>query len=1442
MKRLKTTAAYSFLGLIAALGAYAYSQSTLCAVVKLQIAQQATLEREAFDANLAVSNNLPTTPLTNFKVQIFFKDANGNAADSLFFVKIGTLTNINAIDGTGVVQSSSTADIDWLIIPSTGAGGTTPAGQVYAVSALITGMSNGVPQSVTTFNANITVQPQPAINLQYVLPYEVFADEPLTPIIEPIEPFPLGVRITNVGYGPANNFQINSAQPTIVDNKQGLALNVNILATVVSSQTIPNTLLIPFGNVPPNGVAQAQWIMSTTLSGRFISFTSTFTHAADLGGQLTSLIQNTTTYTLLHAVLVDLPGRDQTPDFLVNESMDRGAMQAVLDSGYQPPAEAILESDQPVPLPVSEIPGALSGTLSGTNGALTYRFTQGVSSNVWVHSYVPFPYGNTVALSYVARGDGKILNSNNAWISKHFDITTVSDIYWLNILDLTTTTNTYTVQFSSVGLDIPPAAVADLNAVTVSSGGAINLTWNAPGDGGNTGNILGGRYLVETVQSSTTALGPTFAQVDIATSTSPGNLENLVVPGLIGNATFFVYLWTQNTGGDISPISNGATVYTLPNPPNNLQFATVGSTYAAASWQIGNNNLPILYQVSAATAPGGVAVSSSPPQDSFTTSYVFGGLSPNTTFFFSGVGLSTSNSSSSPATPLGPLLTLAVPPSAVEIVVAGTGAVTAAWAPGLDPPGTQYLVELSSAPDLFPPTYSSGWLTGSTFTFTGVASQYLYSARVKARNSALIETPYTELGTAAFGSAISPAMGSGGSAFSISGANFGVYAGTASTRVQFGAGGPLATVTSWNDFKISGFVPVLSTGAYAVLIERQTAASSSTITAGTFTVGAVGTSSGPVVELSPFDGDEVTTSSPSIVASYMDVTAAISTASVRLAFDGVDVTTHSIVTASAATFVPVALLSEGTHTVTASVGDAAAYVSSASATFLVDTIPPDTSLTVDGLIDTSTAPVVVSTAAVGFSAFDAGSGAVDTVYVVDADFDACDFTNFISTAAPGTCANPYYDSPFTLSPGTHTISFYSDDDAGNSEDLNVVSILVLPAPSPVVLTLSPAAGSFVAESFPELAVLYVDSGAAIDTTSVRLALDGVDVTTQSEITASSATFDPDDAVADGTHTFTASAADFSGNVSSAAATFLVDTTPPATSLSIDSTTVAPGSFSITSTDTLSLAATDAGSGVSYTYYVIDADPFSPACDGVPLSTAAPNGTCANELYDGPFTLSAGTHTVYYFSEDNAGNQEDENVSSFTVSVPALASLAVVPSSAALSAGASVQFLAVGTFADGSTQTVTALWSSDAPSVATVTAGGLATGLSTGTAHVTASSGAIAGSATVTVSAPTVASLGAASIMPSSATTGAAFGASVAGTDFDSSAALSLEHFHVAGGTWATGGSLSSGRQVAASVLLHDGRVLTAGGADSSGNALASAELYDPVAGTWSPAAPLPAPL
>jgi N-acetylneuraminic acid mutarotase len=52
------------------------------------------------------------------------------------------------------------------------------------------------------------------------------------------------------------------------------------------------------------------------------------------------------------------------------------------------------------------------------------------------------------------------------------------------------------------------------------------------------------------------------------------------------------------------------------------------------------------------------------------------------------------------------------------------------------------------------------------------------------------------------------------------------------------------------------------------------------------------------------------------------------------------------------------------------------------------------------------------------------------------------------------------------------------------------------------------------------------------------------------------------------------------------------------------------------------------------------------------------------------------------------------------------------------------------------------------------------------------------------------------------------------------------------GTWTATGSMSIGRISFTATLLANGKVLIAGGNDSSGNFLASAELYDPGTGTW----------
>ncbi|MEN8221374.1 MAG: hypothetical protein ABFS56_34530, partial [Pseudomonadota bacterium] len=137
--------------------------------------------------------------------------------------------------------------------------------------------------------------------------------------IEPPVPYTLGVRIKNDGHGVARQLKIESAQPRIVENELGLLIGFEIIGSSVNNQPANPSLLIDFGDIEASKTAVGRWQMITTLSGEFTEFNANFTHADELGGELTSLIEATNTHFLEKDVLVDLPGRDDIRDFLAKD-------------------------------------------------------------------------------------------------------------------------------------------------------------------------------------------------------------------------------------------------------------------------------------------------------------------------------------------------------------------------------------------------------------------------------------------------------------------------------------------------------------------------------------------------------------------------------------------------------------------------------------------------------------------------------------------------------------------------------------------------------------------------------------------------------------------------------------------------------------------------------------------------------------------------------------------------------------------------------------------------------------------------------------------------------------------------------------------------------------------------------------------------------------------
>ena len=177
----------------------------------------------------------------------------------------------------------------------------------------------------------------------------------------------------------------------------------------------------------------------------------------------------------------------------------------------------------------------------------------------------------------------------------------------------------------------------------------------------------------------------------------------------------------------------------------------------------------------------------------------------------------------------------------------------------------------------------------------------------------------------------------------------------------------------------------------------------------------------------------------------------------------------------------------------------------------------------------------------------------------------------------------------------------------------------------------------------------------------------------------------------GANPITAFSLDNAGNFSGVAYTTLwLDSVAPVTT---DSLVGSWNNGTSTSAVQVNLNATDATSGVEYTYYTLDGG--------------------STTLYTGAFYVSsAGSHTLHYWSVDWATNTEAQNTATFAIKSPTTASLVATPNPSMLGAPVTITATVVATLTGTPTGTVT-FWNG-ATSLGTST-------LSGGVASITTSS-------------------------------------------------------------------------------------------------------------------------
>jgi hypothetical protein len=130
-----------------------------------------------------------------------------------------------------------------------------------------------------------------------------------------------------------------------------------------------------------------------------------------------------------------------------------------------------------------------------------------------------------------------------------------------------------------------------------------------------------------------------------------------------------------------------------------------------------------------------------------------------------------------------------------------------------------------------------------------------------------------------------------------------------------------------------------------------------------------------------------------------------------------------------------------------------------------------------------------------------------------------------------------------------------------------------------------------------------------------------------------------------------------------------------------------------------------------------------------------SGTAAVATIEGPGVASGATGGI---TQITAAAEGFTGAASLVVTaVPTLRSIAVTPAAPSVPVGETIQFTAAGTNTDGSSQDITGTvtWASTEPGIAALSPGGLATPAAQGTTSITATDGAVSGTASLTVPPP-----------------------------------------------------------------------------------------------------------
>ena len=298
--------------------------SSLCATVTVQFTQKMTMTREAFEGTLTINNGHESEPMQDIDVDFVIRDENGVDCTNLFQINFLSYNNITGENGNASLDAENEGSIIVQFIPTRQAA--PEISKVYAFGGTFsfTDPFTGEYMVNELYPVDIRVHPSPDLYVNYFMQRDILGDDPLTEEnVEPVVPAELGVIIHNRGAGTAKNVILETAEPRIIDNAKGLAVDFAMYGAAFNgSERQLGLMAIPFGNIEPGRTGVGEWWFTSTLLGHFVSYEAHVIHNSSFGNPDLSLVSSLRIHPLIHTVYAYGNLDDGINDFLVDDVDD----------------------------------------------------------------------------------------------------------------------------------------------------------------------------------------------------------------------------------------------------------------------------------------------------------------------------------------------------------------------------------------------------------------------------------------------------------------------------------------------------------------------------------------------------------------------------------------------------------------------------------------------------------------------------------------------------------------------------------------------------------------------------------------------------------------------------------------------------------------------------------------------------------------------------------------------------------------------------------------------------------------------------------------------------------------------------------------------------------------------------------------------------------------